>query len=154
MSQPDPCGVVAHRAYLEVHQLELEKLSTQIRESKRNSRLVSVAGKNLPGSNALGQTAGVVGTAGAAHGPPVPRGRPASVGTSGASLGSGAGLHGAPVLLSCTPQPRLGAACPRQRATGGGCAMYWVSLGGQSWLCAASYPSPLSSRAFSTIWIR
>ncbi|NXU69795.1 RIPR1 regulator, partial [Horornis vulcanius] len=27
-------------AYLEVHQLELEKLSTQIRESKRNSRLV------------------------------------------------------------------------------------------------------------------
>uniref|UniRef100_A0A8B9SRP2 Rho family-interacting cell polarization regulator 1 n=1 Tax=Anas platyrhynchos TaxID=8839 RepID=A0A8B9SRP2_ANAPL len=32
-------------AYLEVHQLELEKLSTQIRESKRNSRLVSDAGK-------------------------------------------------------------------------------------------------------------
>uniref|UniRef100_A0A8D0HPJ5 RHO family interacting cell polarization regulator 1 n=1 Tax=Sphenodon punctatus TaxID=8508 RepID=A0A8D0HPJ5_SPHPU len=28
-------------AYLEVHQLELEKLNTQIRESKRNSRLVS-----------------------------------------------------------------------------------------------------------------
>jgi len=41
-SQPDPRGVVAPRAYLEVHQLELEKLSTQIRESKRNSRLVSV----------------------------------------------------------------------------------------------------------------
>lgn len=33
--------MVAPRAYLEVHQLELEKLSTQIRESKRNSRLVS-----------------------------------------------------------------------------------------------------------------
>lgn len=40
-SQPDPHDVVAPRAYLEVHQLELEKLSTQIRESKRNSRLVS-----------------------------------------------------------------------------------------------------------------
>ncbi|NWT04341.1 RIPR1 regulator, partial [Mionectes macconnelli] len=38
-SQPDPHGVVSPRAYLEVHQLELEKLSTQIRESKRNSRL-------------------------------------------------------------------------------------------------------------------
>lgn len=45
--QPDPDGVVAPRAYLEVHQMELEKLSTQIRESKRNSRLVSVAGKSL-----------------------------------------------------------------------------------------------------------
>lgn len=42
-SQPDPHGVVAPRAYLEVHQLELEKLSTQIRESKRNSRLVSAS---------------------------------------------------------------------------------------------------------------
>lgn len=35
------CGTFVCRAYLEVHQLELEKLSTQIRESKRNSRLVS-----------------------------------------------------------------------------------------------------------------
>lgn len=42
-SQPEPHGVVSPRAYLEVHQLELEKLSTQIRESKRNSRLVSAA---------------------------------------------------------------------------------------------------------------
>lgn len=42
-SQPDPHEMVAPRAYLEVHQLELEKLSTQIRESKRNSRLVSAA---------------------------------------------------------------------------------------------------------------
>lgn len=42
--QSDPHDVVALRAYLEVHQLELEKLSTQIRESKRNSRLVSAAG--------------------------------------------------------------------------------------------------------------
>lgn len=46
----------------------------------------------------------------------------------------GVGLQG--VLSSC-------------HAMGGGC-----SLGEQSWLCAASYPSPLSSRAFSTIWIR
>lgn len=43
---PDsPHGAGVPRAYLEVHQLELEKLSTQIRESKRNSRLVSDAGK-------------------------------------------------------------------------------------------------------------
>lgn len=102
------CG--SPRAYLEVHQLELEKLSTQIRESKRNSRLVSVVWEEpygercgLPGLWAhLGQT--VV--------RPCPRAEPASVGTSGASLGSGVGLHRAPVLLPCTLQPRLGAAWP------------------------------------------
>lgn len=103
-------GVVAPRAYLEVHQLELEKLSTQIRESKRNSRLVSVVWeepygerRRLPGLWAhLGQTV--------VH--PCPRAEPASVGSSGASLGSGVGLHRAPVLLPCTPQPWLGAVWP------------------------------------------
>lgn len=96
VSQPDPAVWLAPRAYLEVHQLELEKLSTQIRESKRNSRLVSVAGKNLTGEWCFGQTAGVVGTAVAARGPSVPRGHqgPAWVLVLG---------YGAPVLLSCAP---------------------------------------------------
>lgn len=35
------CGHRLPRAYLEVHQQEQEKLQGQIRESKRNSRLVS-----------------------------------------------------------------------------------------------------------------
>ena len=63
VSQPDPHGVVAPRAYLEVYQLELEKLSTQIRESKRNSRLVSVAWEEPYVEWCFGQTAGVVGIA-------------------------------------------------------------------------------------------
>lgn len=75
VSQPDPRGVVAPRAYLEVHQLELEKLSTQIRESKRNSRLVSIVWEEPYGERCFEQTTGVVGTAGAARGPSVSRGR-------------------------------------------------------------------------------
>lgn len=110
--QPDPHGVVAPRAYLEVHQMELEKLSTQIRESKRNSRLVSVAGKSLTGSSALGRCPGWWAQLGQPMVHLCTRAKPASVGMSGASPGSGVGLHGAPVLLFCTLQPWLGAACP------------------------------------------
>lgn len=70
-----PHGVITPRAYLEVHQLELEKLSTQIRESKRNSRLVSVTWEEPYGERYFGQTAGVAGTPGAARGPSVSQGR-------------------------------------------------------------------------------
>lgn len=41
------------RAYLEVHQQEQEKLQGQIRESKRNSRLVSEGLARMPWTNAL-----------------------------------------------------------------------------------------------------
>lgn len=41
------------RAYLEVHQQEQEKLQGQIRESKRNSRLVSKGLARMPWTTAL-----------------------------------------------------------------------------------------------------
>ena len=34
------CGVFVRRSYLQVHQLELDSLGQQIRENKRNGRLV------------------------------------------------------------------------------------------------------------------
>lgn len=146
-----PHGVITPRAYLEVHQLELEKLSTQIRESKRNSRLVSVTWEEPYGERCFGQTAGVVGTPGAPHGPSVSQGRACFCGdVRGQPRLLVLGFVG---LLSCPTvmhSPALAGCCMSLLM----CYGWWVRCAGVSLGCAASYRSPLSSRAFSTIWIR
>lgn len=134
VSQPDPCGVVAPRAYLEVHQLELEKLSTQIRESKRNSRLVSVAREEPYRERCFGQVAGVVGTAGAARGPSLSWGRACFCGDvrgqprlwCWTAWGSCPTVMHSPALAGCCMSPPT-------------CYGWWVRCAGSPWVGRAGF---------------